>query len=166
MIYLPSAYLFSAQLWSSLEISSLWSHFHLCFVIKPFDLHYQFGILGPSPLYPLLVFPTLHIICPLLPLYDPLLYSPPLGCVFFPGYTTFLSNNLFFALLYCHDLAKWLSQYLIFFSFSFLFHFLFFFFLFLLFFSFPIILFIFFLFSFSHIGIHEILAKFRVSICV
>jgi len=39
LIYLPSAYLFSAQLWSSLEISPLWPCFHLCFVIKPFDPH-------------------------------------------------------------------------------------------------------------------------------
>jgi len=42
LIYLPSAYLFSAQLWSSLEISPLWPCFHLCFVIKPFDPHQRF----------------------------------------------------------------------------------------------------------------------------
>ena len=40
LIYLPSTYLFSAQLWSSLEISSLWPRFHLCFMIKPFDPHH------------------------------------------------------------------------------------------------------------------------------
>jgi len=41
LIYLPSAYLFSAQLWSSLEISPFWPCFHLCFVIKPFDPHHR-----------------------------------------------------------------------------------------------------------------------------
>ena len=45
LIYLPSAYLFSAQLWSSLEISPLWPCFHLCFMIKPFDPHHHQQIL-------------------------------------------------------------------------------------------------------------------------
>ena len=57
----------------------------------------------------------------------------------------------------CYVLAKQLSQYLLFFS---IFYFYFYFF------SFPIILFVFFLFSFSHIEMHEILARVRVSICV
>ena len=76
----------------SVDIYHIWVSPWTCLISFLIWHTWFFSSISPTGVF------ALYVICPPLSPYDPPSYSS-FGCAFLAGYTTFLPNNLFFALL-------------------------------------------------------------------